>query len=143
MKTILFTIAILIGASTYAQNSIMYKSVEACQKDVDQYGNFKEWTDWVPNEKLIMFDIDNKVIKVFFDKTLNYYIQTYNDSNINGDINGTSIMSFNCIDYSGCMCTVEMATNKNGYKFVTIIYKNYILMFQVIVLNASVDGKDI
>lgn len=113
MKKFLLLLTILISTQAFSQ-VLRFRTTAYSQKYVDSYGYWTNWSEWEKSDMLVIFDLDDDIIKIYSPKIQTYlileHLRTYSDNS------GGKQIEWSCIDQDYDKGHIRLREINNTYQ---------------------------
>lgn len=130
MRTILTIALTLLIGGVVAQGVFKYRTESFATREYSEYyDEWEEWGDWrQSNNILIIFNVDNKNIKIYTEKIQEYHFISVGEFSETRD--DKKSLELTAIDEEGIACTVEIVKHDDGIIHFYIRWKNIQIVYQ-------------
>lgn len=129
MKKFLFVLVCLLGFLSMNAQTQWYNSQSYAYKQINNYGYWDSWSDWIGCNVNIKIDVDDDWIVIYSNVTQTYLITTYEGTRYEYD--GSQQAYFKAIDQDGDRCTIRLRIESNGNSQIYVEFANIMWVYNV------------
>lgn len=111
----------LIGVFAADAQVLQFKSDAYCQKQINSYGYWSNWSKWEKCSVSITINLDNDVVTIYSNRTQYYKIYDFSGSYYDGT---TRCVDYRFYDQDGDRGTMTLAVKANGQSEIYIRFAN-------------------
>lgn len=129
MKKFLVILFCLIGLVASAETQ-WYKANSYAYKQINSYGYWTNWTNWISCDINIKFDLSSDIIVIYSNRTQVYKVTSYNGQY--PDNNGGVQAHYRVYDQDGDYGTLRLRIESNGNSQIYVEFANVMWVYNVI-----------
>lgn len=126
----LFILMISLCGFTCSAETQWYNSKSYAWKQINSYGYWTGWSNWIACNVNIKFDLNTDWITIYSNKTQYYKVTTYHGTINESD--GSQQAYFTAADTNGGVATIRLRIETNGNSQIYVEYSNAMWVYNVI-----------
>ncbi len=132
-KLFLSIILLLLSFVSNAQTILKLRTSHTCEKHINYYGNWTDWSQWKEANILIVIDGQQERITIYTETTQTFDI-IENEGQSTSD-KGDPTLNYYCIDENGTRCRIRIIKRDDSTTQIYADYSNIILCFNIKKVN--------
>lgn len=130
MKKILFILSCLFLCSTHSiAEVIKAQGTSFAYATYNDNGYWNDWSDWQDCSVLVVINTDNDRVNIYSSTPQEYDIYDYDEEQYDPD--GSSYVTFQCVDGEGLRCEMRLRIQANGQVQLYIDYADIMWVYNV------------
>jgi hypothetical protein len=127
-KLFLSLIVLLLSFVSNAQSVLKIRTSHSCEKHIDYYGNWTDWSEWKEANILIVVDSQKDRITIYTETTQIFDIIENEGESLSDK--GDPTFNYYCVDENGAKCRIRIV-KRTTLTQIYVDYSNLILCFNI------------
>ena len=129
LRNAMIAVVLTLTAFSASAQTQWYKASSYAYKQINSYGYWTNWSDWLSCNIPIKFDLDDDVIVIYSSRTQIYAVVSYNGQSSDGQ--GGVYASYSVIDQDYDRGTIRLRIESNGNSQIYIDFANVMWVYNV------------